>query len=56
MNIKWFEHVTEEEVRRRSRQQSVILRWKTGGWRYYGHVLRMSEERLPKQVLSRKPE
>ena len=56
MNIKWYEHVTEEEVRRRSGQQSVIQRWKTQRWRYYGHVLRMSEERLPKQVLSWTPE
>ena len=56
MNIKWYEHVTEEEVRRRSGQQSVIQKWKTQRWRYYGHVLRMSEERLPKQVLSWTPE
>ena len=47
MNIKWLEHVTEEKVRRRSGQRSVIQRMKTEIWRYYGRVLRTSEERLP---------
>ena len=56
INLLWYEHVTEEEVRRRNGQQSVIQRWKTQRWRYYGHVLRVSEERLPKQVLSWTPE
>ena len=52
MNIKCYERITEEEVRRRSGLRSVIQKWKIQRWRYYGHVLRMSEERLPKQVLS----
>ena len=56
MDIKWYEHVTEEEVRRRSGQRSVIDKLRTHRWRYYGHVLRMGEERLPKQVLSWTPE
>ena len=51
MSIKWFEHVTEEEVRKRNGQQSVIQTLKTERWRYYGHMLRMNEEKLPKQVL-----
>ena len=56
MNIKWYEHVSEEEVRVRSGQQSVIQKLRTQRWRYYGHVLRMGDERLPKQVLSWTPE
>ena len=52
MNIKWY----EEEVRRRSGQQSVIQKWEIQRWRYYGHMLRKSEERLPKQALSWTPE
>ena len=56
MNIKWYEHITEEEVRRRSGQPSVVQKLRHQRWRYYGHVLRMGEERLPKQVLSWTPE
>ena len=56
MNIKWYEHISEEEVRVRSGQQSVIQKLRTQRWRYYGHVLRMGDERLPKQVLSWTPE
>ena len=56
MNIKWYEHVSEEEVRVRSGQQSVIQKLRTQRWRYYGHVLRMGDKRLPKQVLSWTPE
>ena len=56
MNIKWYERVTEEEVRRRSGQQSVIEELRKHRWRYYGHALRMGAERLPKQVLTWTPE
>ena len=56
MNIRWYEHITEEEVRRRSGPSSVVMRMRIQRWRYYGHVLRMGEERLPKQVLSWTPE
>ena len=44
MDIKWDEHVTEEEVRRRSGQQSVIDKLSTHRWRYYGHFLKMGQE------------
>ena len=56
MDIKWYEHVTEEEVRRRSGQKSVIEKMRIRRWSYYGHALRMGEQRLPKQVLSWTPE
>ena len=56
MDIKWYEHVTEEEVRRRSGQKSVIEKMRIRRWSYFGHALRMGEERLPKQVLSWIPE
>ena len=55
MNIKWFEHGTEE-VSRRSGQQSLIQRWRTFKLMYKGDGSRMSEERLPKQVLAWPPE
>jgi hypothetical protein len=51
MKIKWYEHVSEEEVRRRSGQQSVVEKIRYHRWRYYGHVLRMDEDRLPRQIL-----
>ena len=56
MGIKWYDHVTEDEVRRRSGQPSVIQKMKTHRWRYFGHVLRMNEERLPRQTLYWTPE
>ena len=54
--INWYEHVTEEEVRIRSGQKSVIQNMRTKRWSYYGHVLRMRDERLPKQTLTWKLE
>ena len=56
MSIKCYEHITEEEVRRRSGQQGMVQKLRHQRWRYYGHVLRMGEERLLKQVLSWTPE
>ena len=56
MKIRWHEHVSEEELRQRSGQQSVVEKIKIARWKWYGHVLRMSDERLPKQALSWRPE
>ena len=56
MKIRWYEHVSEEELRLRTNQQSVIEKIKITRWKWYGHVLRMSDERLPKQVLDWRPE
>ncbi|KAF2364230.1 hypothetical protein FHG87_005024, partial [Trinorchestia longiramus] len=47
MKIRWQEHVSEEEVRRRSGEQSVMMRLKLSRWRYYGHALQMGASRLP---------
>ena len=56
MKIRWYEHVNEEELRRRSGQQSVVEKIKIARWKWYGHVLRMSDERLPKQALNWRPD
>ena len=56
MNIRWFEHISEEQVRERSGQRSVIEKIRYHRWRWYGHVLRMPEDRLPKQALGWTPE
>ena len=42
-------------MRVRSEQKSVIQNMRKK-WRYYGHALRLGDERLAKQVLSWKPE
>ena len=56
LKIQWYEHISEEEVRRRSGQKSVILEMGLRRWRYYGHALRMESGRLPKQVMSWTPD
>ena len=51
MHIRWFDHVSEAEIRSRSGLRSVIERIKENRWKWYGHVLRMPESRLPKQSI-----
>ena len=48
LHVRWFDHVSEDEIRRRSGKRSVIERIKENRWKWYGHVLRMPENRLPK--------
>ena len=47
--------VSEEELREWTRQKSVIERLRTCRWRGCGHVLRMPEERIPKEALEWRP-
>ena len=56
MNIRWFDHISEQEVRARSGQGSVIEKIRYQRWRWYGHVLRMPDHRLPRQALEWTPE
>ena len=55
MKIRWYDMVSEEELRRRTGQQSVIEKIRTSRWRWFGHVLRMPDDRLPKQALHWRP-
>ena len=55
MKIRWFEMVSEEELRRRTGQQSIIEKLRVNRWRWYGHVLRMPDQRIPKQALGWRP-
>ena len=48
--------MSEEQVRERSGQKSVIGKIRYHRWRWYGHVLRMPVNRLPKQALGWTPE
>ena len=54
MMIRWFDMVSEQELRRRPGQQTIIERLRINQRRWYGHVLRMSHQRIPKQVLRRR--
>ena len=56
LKIRWYDHVSEEELRRRTGQQSVVEKIKIARWKWYGHVLRMPDERIPKQALDWRPE
>ena len=56
MKMRWYDHVSEEELRRRTSQQSVVKKIKIAGWKWYGHVVRMPDDRLPKQALNWRPE
>ena len=52
MKIKWYDGDSEEELRRRTSQQSVVEKIKIARWKWYSPALRMPDERLPKQALS----
>ena len=56
MKIRWYDHISEEELRLRSGQESVVKKLGRNRWRYLGHVLRMDDSRLAKQVLGWKPD
>ena len=42
MKIQWYDHVSEEELRRRTGQQSVVDKIKIARWKWYGHALQMA--------------
>ena len=52
MKIIWYDTVSEEELRARTGQKSVIERLRMYCWRLYGYVLRMPQERSPKEALA----
>ena len=55
MKVRWYQHVSEEEIRGRSGQPSIIGKMKTRRWLYFGHVLRMPEGRLPLECIEWTP-
>ena len=55
LRINWMDHVSEEELREVSGQESIIMKIRRHRWRYLGHVLRMDGNRIPKQVLNWTP-
>ena len=55
MKIRGYDIVSEEELRHRSGQQNVIEKLKINRRRWYGHVQRMSDKKMPKQAVRWKP-
>ena len=55
LKVRWYEHISEMEIRRRSGIEPVTQKIKRNRLRYLGHVMRMDENRLPKQALRWRP-
>jgi hypothetical protein len=47
LNIHWLQKVTNTTIRQKTSQPLVTKVIKYRKWRYFGHVIRMSETRLP---------
>jgi hypothetical protein len=51
-----LQHISNQEIRTRmNAEESIIDRIKNKGLSWFGHVLRMGEERWPKQLYQWKP-
>ena len=48
--------ISEEQIRERSGQTYVAEKIRYHRWRWYGHVMRMPENKLPRHVLDWTPE
>ncbi|KAL5266167.1 hypothetical protein ACHWQZ_G006724 [Mnemiopsis leidyi] len=55
LRIKWFYHVSNEEVLRRAGIKPVETFISAARLRWYGHVVRMPDYRIPKFLLNWKP-
>ena len=55
MKIRWFDMVSEEELRRRTGQENIIEKLRVNRLRWFGPVLRMPDHRIPKQALRWRP-
>lgn len=56
LRIKWFHRVRNEEVLNRARIKPVEAFIAASRLRWFGHVSRMTEERLPRYLLGWKPQ
>jgi len=56
LRIKWFHQLRNEEVLNRARIKPVEAFIAASRLRWFGHVSRMTEERLPRYLLGWKPE
>ena len=55
LRVKWFSHTSNEEVLRRAGIKSMATFISAARLRWYGHVARMPNSRLPKFLLDWKP-
>ena len=53
--INWWDYIRTEDVLHRSHQPSVSTIIRRSRLRWFGHVMRMDEIRLPKRILDWKP-
>ena len=56
LRISYIEHITNEEIRKRTQQQLVSEVIKKRRMKWAGYVLRMDENRNPKKIFNYKPE
>ena len=50
MNIRWYKFKTNKEIREMSKQPYITTIIRSRRWGYYGHVLRMNDTKIPKQL------
>ena len=55
LRIKYTEHVTNEEVRKRTQQPMIGDKIRKRRMKWAGHVMRMDQSRNPKKILQYKP-
>ena len=55
LKIKWSDKVSNEEVRKIAAIQSVTDIMKKQRLQWFGHIIRMDRERIPKQILDWEP-
>lgn len=56
LRVRWFQHVRNTDIRRRTNQPAASLLLKVRRLRWYGHVVRMEDGRLPKRLMQWRPE
>lgn len=56
LGVRWYQHVRNTDIRRRTNQPAASLLLQVRRLRWYGHVVRMEDSRLPKRMLNWRPE
>ena len=51
LRIHWEQRITNEEISRRTRVNSIIKEIKKRRWKWLGHILRMDRNRRPQAAL-----